>query len=477
MQIRTQKPGCSISQGFLAAVAFLAAPALSLEAAEPKAHDRNWPAWRGPAANGLVLHGNPPLEWSETKNIRWKVRVPGKGHATPIIWDNRIFLLTAVPAAQKTAWVKPSANVFAQAQPPQPPGGPRQGRGPGGRGGPRGPGGDGRPPEEQAFTILCLDRATGKVLWEKAARKDLPHSRFQPSNSYSSGSPVTDGQHVYSYFGAPGLYCHDVEGNLVWSKDLGKFDVTFGEGSSPTLHEDTLLVVQDTNGESFLYAFDKKTGNELWKTPRAEGSGWTTPYVLTHGGKTQAIVSGAKAVRSYDIKTGEILWQCSGLGANPVPMVVTDEDTLYAMSGHRNPARIAVKLGGSGDLTGTDSVRWVTADATNPYVPSPLLYDGLLFFCKRTEAVVTCIDPKSGTPHYSEERLEGVEGVYASPIGAKDRIYVVGRNGVTAVLAKSKELKVLARNTLNDPIDASPAVVGNELFLRGHEHLYCIAEN
>jgi outer membrane protein assembly factor BamB len=435
--------------------------------ANPSAYERNWPQWRGPAGNGLVLEGNPPLEWSENQNVKWKVAIPGRGHATPIIWENKIVVLTAVPTGPATP--TPAATAERPTAPPQG-GGPGGGRGPGGRRG----GGD-APTTDYAFTVLCFDRATGAKLWEQVARQERPHQGVQPSNSFSSGSPVTDGERIYASFGSSGLFCYDFAGNLIWEKDLGKVDVTFGEGSSPTLVGDTLLVVQDNNNASFLYAFDKKTGRELWKQPRDEGSGWTTPFVLEHGGRTEVIISGSNAVRSYDPATGNVWWQCGGLGSNPVPMAVADDEFVYTMSGHRNPAALAIALGKSGDLTGTEAVRW-RIDRGTAYVPSPLLYNGLLFFCQRTSGILTCMDAKTGTVHYDQHRIEGLADVYASPIGVSNRIYLPGQNGTTVVLENSKVVRILASNKLDDGFDASPAVVGNELFLRGRANLYCITE-
>ena len=434
----------------------------------------NWHQWRGPNANGIVDAGNLPVEWSESKNIEWKVAVPGKGHATPIIWEDKIFLLT-VTAAPGPEALAPTGEVRGQIQRrPQgrPPGRGGEGRRRGGRGG-RGRGG--APTTEHTFTTLCLDRGTGKTLWETVSRREVPHQGVQRTNTYGSGSPATDGEHLYVSFGSHGLYCYDLDGKLVWKKDLGKVNVTFGEASSPTLYGETLIVLQDNNGESFIYAFDKRTGKQLWKKSRDEGSGWTTPYVMERDGKTQVLVSGSNAVRSYDIKSGEVIWQCSGLGSNPVPMIVADDENIYAMSGHRQPFAMAVKMGGTGDLSDTDAVLWTTTRGT-PYVPSPLLYDGLLFYCQRTDAILSCVDAKSGEVHFSQERLSGISGVYASPVGIADRVYLPGQNGATVVFRKSKELDVLAVNRLDDEFDASPAIVGDQLFLRGHSNLYCIAE-
>ena len=401
-------------------------------AADPDQYDRNWPQWRGPAGNGLVLHGNPPLRWSEEINVKWKVPIPGRGHATPVVWEDKIFILTAVPSEASA--------------------------------------------EKLVFTVLCLDRETGKSRWKRIARVDTPHQKIQSTNSHSSASPVTDGKHLIVSFGSYGLYCYDLDGNLHWKKDLGKVDVTWGEGSSPTLAGGVAIVVQDNNDASYLYGFDVATGEQLWKTRRDEGSSWTTPYILTRDGTTQVIVNGSTAVRSYDPKSGNVLWQCSGLGTNVSPMVVVDENTVYAMSGQRtSPRAMAIRLGGSGDLTGTDAVLWDLSRGT-PYVSSPLLYGGRLYFFQHVTPIISCLDAASGEPHFFRTRLDGITRVYASSIGVNDRIYVVGREGTTLVLENSSQLNVLARNELDDGFDASPAVVGNQLFLRGGSHLYCIAE-
>jgi outer membrane protein assembly factor BamB len=473
----------------------------------------NWPQWRGPNANGLVDEGNPPVNWSETNNVKWKTPIPGQGHATPIIWEDKIFILTVVE--QKSTATQSPAEENTQSRSQNQTRQRGENRGEGGRGGfnfeeirarfdtnkdgqlddneraamraqfgnrgrsggrRRGRGGFGgsAPATKHTFTILCLNRSTGSVLWERIAHEEVPHQGVQRSNTYGSASPVTDGEHVYVSFGSYGLYCYDMEGELVWDKQLGKVSVTFGEGTSPVLHDHTLVVVQDNNDESFIYGFEKDTGKQLWKKPRDEGSGWTTPYIMERDGKTQVLVSGSKAIRSYDIKTGEMIWQCSGLGSNPVPMIVADADAIYAMSGHRQPFGMAIRMGKTGDLSGTDSVLWTTNRGT-PYVPSPLLYEGLLFYCQRSDGIFTCVDAATGKAYYNQERIEGVDGVYASPVGVQDRIYLPGQNGNTAVIKKSEQFQVLSVNKLDDQFDASPVVVGNELYLRGKRSLYCLA--
>lgn len=419
----------------LIAGAALAGSLMSTFAAGTNSPEHNWPQWRGPTGNGVALHGNPPTEWSEEKNIKWKVAIPGAGHATPIVWDDKIFVLTAVPTASDASKA------------------------------------------EQAFAVICLSRKTGEIIWQQRPRKAVPHEGHHKTNTYASGSPITDGKHVFAFFSSHGLFCYDMDGGLVWQKDFGNMRTRngFGEGVSPTLTGDKLIVVWDTEDDSWIAALDKTTGQELWKTRRDERTGWSTPYVLSHAGRKQVVVNGTNAVRSYDVETGRLIWQCSGQTANAVPSVVADDEYVYAMSGFRGNAAYAIELGSTGDVTSTDHIEW-TLNRGTPYVPSPLLYDGQLYFLQGNSGMLTSVDAKTGKPHYQQERLDNIRGVYASPVGAADKVYLPGREGTTLVLAKGPELKVLASNELDNPIDASPVVVGDELILRTHTHLYCIAE-
>ncbi len=501
---------------------FLAASSiLALTGSSANVHEHNWPQWRGPLGNGIAPRANPPTEWSENKNIKWKTPVPGEGHATPAVWEDKVFVLTAVPIGEPAPSTEPAVRGRPPGQPPagergqggRPPGqgfdreemmrrfdrngdgllddaeraalreqrGQRPGGPPGGPRGRRGPGGfggDSAPTQEFEFVTLCLDRATGEFVWRKVGRKEKPHAGRQRTNTHASGSPLTDGHHVYSFFGSNGLYCYDLEGNLVWDEDLGDMRTRngFGEGASPALYNDILLVLWDTEEDSFLYALDKKTGRQRWKKERDEPTGWTTPYVLTHKGKPQVVINGATAVRSYDPNTGALLWTCSGQTVNAIPTIVADATTAYAMSGYRGSAALAIELGHSGDLTNSDAIRWEISRGT-PYVPSPLLYGDNLFFVQRNDGILTCVDATTGAPHYSQQRVEGLAGLYASPVGADNRVYFASQNGATVVIENSTELKVLATNQLDDPIDASPALAGDQLFLRTHTHLYCIAED
>lgn len=440
---------------------------------------RNWPQWRGPLANGVAPEADPPLEWSETKNVKWKVKIPGEGSSTPAIWGDRVFVLTAF-APEKKAETNPPA---AEARPPGPPpgAGPEGGPPGGGRRRPGGPGGGfGRgekPTDKYQFTLMCLDRKTGKTLWQKVAREEVPHEGRQRDNTFASASPITDGKVVLAFFGSRGLYCYDLEGNLKWSKDFGQMKTRngFGEGSSPALHGDTVIVNWDDETENdFITALDKRDGKELWKTPRSEATTWSTPLVIEHDQKLQVVVNASGKTRSYDFTSGKEIWSCAGQTANAIPSPVADADTVYCMSGFRGAALFAIKLGSAGDVAGTDAIRW-SYNKNTPYVPSPLLVDGLIFTLKGNAGTLSCFDARTGKPQFEEERLPGVSEVYASPVTAKDRTYVLGRDGTCLVLKKGAKVETLATNKLDDRTDASIALAGKELFIRGLQNLYCIA--
>jgi len=334
-----------------------------------------------------------------------------------------------------------------------------------------------KPTEAYQFALLCLDRQTGKTLWQGIAREAVPHEGAHRDHGFASFSPVTDGQRLFAYFGSRGLHCFDLQGNRKWEKDLGRMQTknSFGEGSSPVLFGKTLVVNWDHEGDDFIAAFDSETGRELWRQPRDEDTSWATPLVVQHEGKAQVVTSATRKVRSYDLASGKLLWECAGMTGNVVPTPVSDFGLLYAISGFRGSALLAIRLGRSGDLTGSDAIAWSHKKST-PYVPSPLLYGERLYFFAGNNGVLSCFDAQSGRALIDAERLEALQGVYASPIGAAGRVYLVGRNGATVVIKDAEKLEVLATNRLDEKIDASPVAVGKELLLRGQEHLYCIAE-
>jgi outer membrane protein assembly factor BamB len=425
-------------------------------------YNQNWPQWRGPLASGVAPAGNPPSTWSETNNVKWKVKIPGTGSATPIIWDNLVFVQTAIPTGKKVEGAAPATPASTDAAPPR-------------RGGaPRGE----KPTEYYQFALLCLNRQTGETLWQRVVREEVPHEGyFVGEGSLASQSPITDGKRIYSYFGSRGLYCYDFQGNQIWKKDLGKMNVrlTFGEGSSAAIYKNTMAVVWDHEGESWIMALNTETGDELWRKPREEKTSWATPLIVEHEGKAQVITAATSRIRSYDLATGEMLWQCSGLFQNAIPSPVAADGVVYLMSGYAGSALLAIKLGRTGDLTGTDAIVW-KHNKNTPYVPSPLLYGNRIYFLKSNDGMLSCFDSKSGKPLIDAERLTAIPNVYASPVGASGRVYLAGRNGATLVIRDADTLEVIATNKLDEKFDASPAVAGDQLFLRGQEYLYCIAQ-
>ena len=474
----------AVPSAVLVVAGLLALTTVAAPAQEPAAAAGGWPQWRGPSLTGAAApDADPPTEWGEGKNLRWKVKLPGAGSSTPIIWGDRIFIQTAVPAGEPAARrdAQPPEGtatlVNVAFQPGQREG--RGGRGEGRRGG-RGRFGGGPPPTSPfKFVLLCIDRKTGKTIWEQVARELVPHEGHHKDHGYSSHSPVTDGTHVWAFFGSRGLHCYDMDGNRKWEKDFGRQQTRngFGEGSSPALHGDTIVVNWDHEGADFVVALDKATGEEKWRQQRDEPTTWTTPLVVEHDGKPQVIVSGTNRIRSYDLATGKQIWECGGMTVNVIPTPVYADGVVYVTSGFRGAALLAIKLGSEGDLTGTDAILW-KHDRSTPYVPSPVLTDGKLYLFAGNSGMLSCFDAESGKPLIDAQRIEGLENVYASPVAAGGRLYFVGRDGTTVVMRhEGDKLEELAVNELDEGIDASPAVVGKELFLRGQQHLYCIAEN
>ncbi|MGA2174347.1 MAG: PQQ-binding-like beta-propeller repeat protein [Verrucomicrobiota bacterium] len=410
--------------------------------ADPAA-EQFWPQWRGPLGTGEAPQADPPVTWSETNNVKWKTTIPGEGDSTPIVWGGRVFLLTAIASG---------TNAAAPAAPQA-------------------------PTEVYQFVVLCLDRASGKILWQRVARQEAPHEGHQENNTFASASPVTDGRQLLAFFGSRGLHCYDVEGNLKWEKDFGKMKTKmgFGEGASPALWGGRVVVNWDQEGEGFIAALDTASGQELWRTPRDEATGWSTPLIVECNGQRQIIVNASKKVRAYDLATGKELWSCSGQTANAIPSPVAARGVVYLTSGFRGSALQAIRLGREGDLTGTDALVWSHGKNT-PYVPSPLLTDNFLYVISGNDAIVSCFDAASGRVYFEHERLEGVRGVFASPVAARDRVYILSREGACVVLKKGPEPVVLAVNKVGeDHSDASLALVDKDLFLRARRSLYCLS--
>ena len=433
----------------LLTLTLFAALLVSAFAQTDSAAERFWGQWRGPYATGVSKTAEPPLEWSESKNVRWKIEIPGRGSSSPVVWGDRVYLMTAVPA-----------GVTGAAQ--------------------HAPRGGIQPRIPHRFVVMAINRKDGTVAWEKTVREEAPHEGSHVDNgTWASSSVATDGEHVIAFFESKGLFAFDMEGELLWEKDFGdkRMRNQFGEGSTPALYRDRLVVVWDQQGgQSFVAALNKKTGEELWRVNRQEIDTWATPLVVESEGRAQVVVPGMNRLKSYDLETGDVVWESTGLTMNPIPSPVYGDGMVFATSGFQGNNLKAIRLAGAkGDITNTPAIVW-SLDRDTPYVPSPILYDGILYILKTNNGILSAFDAKSGKPHYQGQRLVPVPNVFASPVGASGRVYFPGREGTTLVIRNSPTFEVLATNVLDDGFDASPALVDKEIYLRGQKFLYCIAE-
>ncbi|NNC89495.1 MAG: PQQ-like beta-propeller repeat protein [Akkermansiaceae bacterium] len=425
-----------------------AGPGDSPPAAGPAA---SWPQWRGPLGNGVAPGARPPLAWSETENVRWKTPLPGRGMSSPVVWGDHIFLTTAVAHGEE---VDPPA---------------------------------GRRPGEHdnlvkvrrnQLMVVAVRRDDGRIAWQRTVRDVLPHESRHLTASFASASPVTDGERVFAFFGSHGLYCLDTAGEVLWEKDLGDMHTkhAHGEGSSPALSGDILVVNWDHEGDDFVVGLDKRTGDERWRRERDEPTSWSSPQVFVHDGQAQAVIAATNRTRAYDPATGEVLWECGGLSHNVVASPVYENGILIVGSSYETRAIMGIRLdGATGDLTGTGHVAWIKRRDT-PYVPSLLLYQNRVYYFRHYQGILTCRHAATGEVVYERARLPGIGNVYASPVAADGRIYITGMDGLTVVIRAGDDPTVLAQNQLDDSFSASAAIVGDELILRGERSLYCLGE-
>lgn len=440
---------------FFAFVLTLVFVATTQAADFPKGAEDNWHHWRGPNADGSAPKADPPTKWDAKTNIAWKAPLVGKGSATPIVWGDRVFVLTAVKTdrvAKADEMPKPDPKFKVNTNPPT---------------------------NFYKFVVLCFDRTNGKKLWEKVAAEAVPHEGTHETHSYCGGSPTTDGKLLYASFGSFGTYCYDFDGNLKWSRtDLGRMHTRlgWGEAVTPVVHGEYLLLNYDQEVDSHLLCLNAADGKTKWDAKRDEKTTWATPLVVDHGGKMQVVTNGTTRVRSYDLATGDLVWECAGMTVNPIPSPLRFGDSVICVSGYKGAAAVSVPLSAKGDLGDSkEKVNWrYTPTTGTPYVPSPVLVGEKLVFTQMNESLVTVLDVKTGKVLIEKERLPQVKSFYASPMTAKDRVYFTDRTGTTVIVKIGDGLDVVSVNKLDDPIDASPVAVGKQLFLRGEKFLYCI---
>ncbi|HEY0727730.1 MAG TPA: PQQ-binding-like beta-propeller repeat protein [Pyrinomonadaceae bacterium] len=414
----------------------------------------NWPQWRGPDGSGISTEKNLPASWTPKTNIKWKAAIPGRGHSSPIVWGNRVFVTTAVEGD-----VVPGAKAAKHML------GDKEFVHPDSVGADR----------KHQFKVIALNRETGKVVWDVTAWEGTPYDNRHRKSSYAASTPATDGKMVYAFFGTEGLYAYDFNGKLAWKASLGNMaNLGMGTGTSPILF-DNLVIVQcdEDNGEgSFIVALDKKTGKEAWRTPRKIQISWSTPLLVKTATRSELITSGTEHVISYDPATGKELWRHKGLESNAIPSPVANNDTVYLVAGYPAKIAMAIKLGGNGDLTGTTNVPWKYAKGT-AYVPSPILYGDYLYLTT-DRGILTCIDAKTGEVKYEGGRIPIPATFTASPVAFEGKILMTSEDGDTFIVKAGPKHEVLATNSVGEPVYASPAVADGRIFIRGEKNLYCI---
>jgi outer membrane protein assembly factor BamB len=425
------------------------------------AADAHWPQFRGPAASGIGT-GTPPIEWdgASGKNISWKTEIPGLGHSSPAIWGDRIYVTSSIPA---TGNPEVKLGLYGDIKPVE---------------------GE----SEQSFDVYCLDRKSGKILWQRTAKRGVPEIKRHPKSTHANPTPATDGRHVVVFFGSEGLFTYDTNGKLLWQKDFGVLESSYfmfptaqwGFASSPIIHNGVLILQVDVLKDSFVGAFDVRTGKELWRTARKDAPTWSTPAVVpyTAGGakSEQVVVNGWKHIGGYDLKTGKELWRLEGLGDIPVPTPIYQDGLIILTSAHGLGRPIyAIRTDAQGDITKNKTAIAWSHDRAGNYMQTPLVHGGLAYFCF-DNGVLTVYDLKSGERQYQQRLGTGTSGFTGSPVAAGDRLYVTNEDGKTFVLALGREYKLLGENELGETVMSTPAVVDGVLYIRGRKHLFAIRQ-
>jgi outer membrane protein assembly factor BamB len=414
----------------------------------------NWPQWRGTGGSGISTETGVPLEWSESKNIAWKTAIPGRGHSSPIVWGDRVFLTTSiegpiVPGAEAVRHYHRGQEYLH----------------------PDSVGAN----HSYTMKLLCLDLKSGRVLWEKTVYEGTVHDNRHKKNTYASATPATDGRFIYLSFEAEGVYCYDFDGKKIWKTSLGKIAKGgMGPGTSPVLYENLVILQCDQEyGEgSFIAAVDKKTGKEVWRVSRDQRRSWATPLLIKTAQRTEMVTSGPNKIISYDPSTGRELWSAPGVVSNPIPSPVAGKGLVFVTAGSDAKRAFAIRLGGSGDLAGTSNVVW-SYDKGTAYVPSPILYNEYLYLVTDAGAI-TCIEAGTGKVVY-QTRIPMAARFTASPVAFEGKILFVSEDGDSFILKAGPTPEILNANALGEPVFASPAIISGRILIRGQDNLYCIA--
>ncbi len=430
------------------------AAAAALAAASPE----NWPQFRGPGSLG-VSDDDPrlPETWSRTENVAWRTPVPGMAWSSPIVWGDRVFL---VNAQSEGAVEEVKRGLYFGGNRPEP------------------------PKEMHRWSVLCLDFATGDILWERELAREVPKTPRHLKNSFASETPATDGERFYAHIGHLGTFCFDFDGERVWSKRWPARATRYGWGtaSSPALHEGRLYLVNDNDDDSYMVALDKTTGDEIWRVERDEDSNWSTPYVWKNDQRTEIITTGTDKVRSYDLD-GKLLWEFGGMSSIVIPTPFAGHGLLYITSGYVGDETrpvFAIRPGAEGDISlgegasGNASIAWHLPQG-GPYNPSPLLY-GDYYYTLYDRGFLTCHDAKTGAEVYGKQRFRaGASEFTASPWAYNGKLFCLSEDGDCFVVEAGPDYKLIRENSIGEMCMATPAIAQGSLLLRSVEALYRIA--
>lgn len=417
----------------------------------------NWPSFRGPGAGGVAESANLPVSWNvETgANIAWKTAIPGLGLSSPVIWDDMVFLTTAISSNPQMIF---EAKLKGERD-------------------------DRQDTAEQEFRVLGIDKRSGRIVWSAVAAKSMPRVLRHPHNSYASPTPAVDGKHVVAFFGSEGLYGYDLRGNLLWKKDLGvidqgAFDVPdyqWGSAASPVLWSGKVYLQVDMQHGSFLAAFDAGTGKELWRAARDSKPSWSTPTIVQGPKRTEVVANGVEYIVGYDAETGKELWRLKGTSMISVPTPFTAHGLVYVFSGYYRYQRraYAIRVGANGDITGSkDAIAWMREES--PYLSTPVVSGDYVYaFGNRGTGILNVYNALTGATVYQQRIGQGT-GASASMIAAGDHVYAINEDGEVYVIQGGPTYKELSLNPMNEPVMATPGASGDTLFIRGTSHLFAI---
>ncbi len=434
---------------------FVVAALISQFAAAVHGEDAHWPQFRGPDSSGSAASAKLPEKWSTSENVAWKADIPGKGWSSPIVWGDRVFVTTV---SSDEPGREPRKGLYIQ---------------------------DLRgtiPTGTHHWQVQCLDLASGKELWRKEAHAGKPSFTIHLKNSYASETPVTDGKHVYAYFGNVGLFCYDFAGELKWSRTWDPVETRLGWGTaaSPALHDGRIYLVNDNDKESYLVALDAATGKDIWRVKREEKSNWATPFVWKNDLRTEIVTAGTGKVRSYDLD-GKVLWELGPMSMTAIPTPFAAHGLLYVTSGYvmdSTRPMYAVRPGAKGDISlkgeqkSNEFIAW-SLPQIGPYHPTPVVV-GETLYVLYDRGLLAGFDAKTGRELLARTRLTGGTAYTASPWSAGGKLYCLSEDGDTLVIEPGSTLQILATNRLEEMALATPAIAGDRLLIRTQSKIYCV---